>query len=190
MVGKWDTQAKAELDKMIGYTQGGLSRPWPMYNMTMDAWLWAFPQADVALSNVGGFRQDISAGEITLGEIVGVMPFDNTIYDVKITSAQLLQDIACCGGVAASGVKVVNGKYIFTKTGQPVDPNATYRVLVNDFMYTGGDNFPFQKQDPNGYDTAVHWRQPVIDWLIAQNPSASAPIDGKIDQEPRGTSSR
>ncbi len=59
-------------------------------------------------------------------------------------------------------------------------------MLVNDFMYLGGDKFPFQKQDPDGYDTAVQWRQPVIDWLVAQNSSASAPIDSRIDAEPRG----
>jgi 2',3'-cyclic-nucleotide 2'-phosphodiesterase (5'-nucleotidase family) len=158
--------------------------------MVMDAWLWAYPQADVALSNVGGFRQDINAGDITLGEIVGVLPFDNVIYDVKITGAQILNDLVCCGGVAAAGVKRVNNKYVLTKTNQPIDPDTTYRVLVNDFMYLGGDKFPLQQQDPRGYDTAIHWRQPVIDWLIAQNSSASAPIDSKIDTESRGTSNR
>jgi 5'-nucleotidase/UDP-sugar diphosphatase len=190
IVSKWQAKADAELDQVIGYTQHGIARPWPMYNLVTDAWLWAYPQADIAISNVGGFRQDISAGEITLAEVVGVMPFENTLYDVKLTGAQVLQDLTCCGGVAASGVKLVNGKFILTKSSQPIDPQATYRVLVNDFMYTGGDRFPLQKQDPNGYNTAINWRQPVIDWLIALNSSASAPTDGKIDTESRGTASR
>ncbi len=190
IVDRWQVKAEAELAKVIGYTQKGISRPWPMYNMVTDAWLWAYPQADIAISNVGGFRQDINAGVITLGEIVSVLPFDDTIYDVRLTGAQVLQDLTCCGGVAAAGVKMASGKTILTKTGQPIDPSAIYRVLVNDFMYLGGDKFPLQKQDPNGYDTAIHWRQPVIDWLIAQNSSASSPIDGKIDIESRGTASR
>ena len=190
IVAEWQAKADTQLDTVIGYTHKGIARPWPMYNLVTDAWLWAFPQADIALSNVGGFRQDINAGEITYGEIVGVMPFENTIYDIQLTGAQVLQDLTCCGGVAASGVKRVNGKFILTRTGQPIDPQATYRVLVNDFMYTGGDQFPLQKQDPNGYDTAIHWRQPVMDWIMAQNSSAFAPIDDKIDVESRGTSSR
>lgn len=190
IVTKWQARADAELDQVIGYTQKGIARPWPMYNMVTDAWLWAYPQADIALSNVGGFRQDINAGEITLAEIVGVMPFENTLYDVKLTGAQVIRDLTCCGGVAAAGVKMENGAAILTRTGKPVDPQATYRVLVNDFMYTGGDGFPFQKQDPNGYDTAISWRQPVIDWIMAANSSASAPLDHKIDAEPRGTSDR
>jgi hypothetical protein len=57
-------------------------------------------------------------------------------------------------------------------------------------MYTGGDKFPLQQQDPKGYNTAIHWRQPVVDWLAAQKSSASSPIDGKIDLESRGTASR
>ena len=190
IVDKWQVKAETELSKVIGYTQNGITRPWPMYNLVTDAWLWAYPQADIAISNVGGFRQDMNAGEITLGEVVGVLPFDDTIYDVKLTGAQVLQDLTCCGGVAAAGVKMSLGKTILTKTGQPIDPNATYRVLVNDFMYLGGDKFPLQKQDPNGYDTAIHWRQPVIDWLIAQNSSATSPIDNKIDTGSRGTSNR
>ena len=190
IVTKWQARADAELDQVIGYTQKGIARPWQMYNMVTDAWLWAYPQADIALSNVGGFRQDINAGEITLAEIVGVMPFENTLYDVKLTGAQVVKNLTCCGGVAASGVKMENGAAILTKTGKPLDPQATYRVLVNDFMYTGGDSFPLQKQDPDGYNTAISWRQPVIDWIMAQNSSASAPLDSKIDTEPRGTSSR
>jgi 5'-nucleotidase/UDP-sugar diphosphatase len=190
IVARWQARADAELDQVIGYTHKGIARPWPMYNMVTDAWLWAYPQADIAISNGGGFRQDINAGEITLAEIVGVMPFENTLYDVKLTGAQVVKDLTCCGGVAASGVKMENGAAILVKTGRPVDPQATYRVLVNDFMYTGGDSFPLQKQDPNGYNTAISWRQPVIDWIMEQNSSASAPLDGKIDAEPRGTSGR
>ena len=190
IVDKWKVKADAELGRVIGYTKNGIARPWPMYNMATDAWLWAYPQADIALLNVGSFRQDIDAGDITLGTMVSTMPFENTIYDLELTGAQVLEDLKCCGGVAASGVKVTDGKVVFTKTGQPIDPQATYRVLVNDYMYTGGDGFPLQKQDPNGYNTAINWRQPVIDWLIAQDSSASSPIDGKIDAESRGTSNR
>lgn len=190
IVTRWQARADAELDQVIGYTKKGIARPWPMYNMVTDAWLWAYPQADIALSNTGGFRQDINNGEITLAEIVGVMPFENTLYDVKLTGAQVIRDLTCCGGVAASGVKMNNGTAILTRTDRPVDLNATYRVLVNDFMYTGGDGFPFQKQDPSGYNTAISWRQPVIDWIMAQNSSVSAPLDSKIDSEPRGTSDR
>ena len=40
---KWQVKAQTELDKVIGYTKNGITRPWPMYNMAMDAWLWAYP---------------------------------------------------------------------------------------------------------------------------------------------------
>jgi len=63
-------------------------------------------------------------------------------------------------------------------------PNASTIAL------SGGDSFPLQKQDPDSYNTAISWRQPVIDWIMAQSSSAFAALEGKIDAEPRGTSSR
>ena len=34
-------------------------------------------------------------------------------------------------------------------TGQPLDPASTYRVVTNDFMYNGGDNYTIFKQGTN-----------------------------------------
>ena len=46
----------------------------------------------------------------------------------------------------------------------PLDPNGTYSLLVNNFMYAGGDDYTILAQsDPNAYDTGINWRQPVID---------------------------
>ncbi len=53
-----------ELMVTIGYTEDGIKRgSYAMANMVMDAWLAAYP-ADIAMSNPGGFRQDIDRGEI------------------------------------------------------------------------------------------------------------------------------
>jgi hypothetical protein len=34
--------------------------------------------------------------------------------------------------------------------------------------------------DPDGYNTAINWRQPVIDWIMAPDSSPVAPIDEAI----------
>jgi len=69
--------------------------------------------------------------------------------------------------------------------GTPIDPDATYHVLVNDFMYAGGDDFIFNDQDPDAYNTAIDWRQPVIDWITSLNTSPDNPLDGYLDNVPR-----
>lgn len=186
LVNKWQDKLKAEFGITVGFTAKGVQRAPTLFNLVTDAWLQAFPQADVALSNIGGFRQDIPAGPITRGSIVGVLPFDNTLYEIKLTGTQLL-DVLRLGGLAAAGVKkMADGGVALSRTGKPVDPQATYRVIVNNFMYAGGDGFPFKTQDPNGRNTMINWRQPVIDWITAQQSSSASTIDGKLDFEPRG----
>ena len=70
--------------------------------------------------------------------------------------------------------------------GSPLDPQATYHVLVNNFMYTGGDGYLFEVQDPNGYDTGIHWREPVIEWILVQQTSPERPLETLLDDTRRG----
>ena len=80
-----------------------------------------------------------------------------------------------------AGVEVKNGNWVLTATGAPLDPNQTYVVLVNDFMYAGGDGYNFAKYDPEGYDTSIPYRQPLIDWIKAQLSDADHPLDAAIE---------
>ena len=45
---------------------------------------------DIALQNGGGIRADIDAGEVTLGEVLTVLPFGNLISTFELTGADLL----------------------------------------------------------------------------------------------------
>jgi hypothetical protein len=48
-------------------------------------------------------------------------------------------------------------------------------------MYAGGDDFGFLARfDPQGYNTAIDWRQPVIDWIVTQQSTADNPIDPAV----------
>jgi len=128
-----------------------------------------------------------------VGDIVGVLPFDNVIVDCAITGAQLVENLEACHAAVAGfaytyheddGQTVVDSVTLLAD-GSPLDMAETYHVLVNDFMYLGGDGYLFYQQDPNAYDTSIQWRQPVIDWTEAQNTSATNPIDALIDDQPR-----
>ena len=44
----------------------------------------AFPNADISMTNAGGIRQPIPAGDITLATMVGVLPFENTIVELDL----------------------------------------------------------------------------------------------------------
>ncbi|MBN1580972.1 MAG: 5'-nucleotidase C-terminal domain-containing protein, partial [Anaerolineae bacterium] len=183
VVAKWRTRADEVLSDTIGYCTHEIGqRSDAMYNMVTDAWLFAYPSADVALSNRGGFRQAIPSGEITVGDIVGVLPFNNVLIDVELTGAQLIESVRCCNPVV--GGMTTAGGYALSD-GTPIDPSASYRALVNDFMYAGGDGFKFGEYDPDAYNTAIDWRQPVIDWILSLETTAERPLDGLLDTEPR-----
>jgi 2',3'-cyclic-nucleotide 2'-phosphodiesterase (5'-nucleotidase family) len=163
---------------VIGYAEREIGRrSAAMFNLVTDAWLAAYP-ADIAMTNPGGFRQSLPAGEITLADVVGVLPFDNTLVDVTLTGAQVIASYehghpAIAGMTARGGYKLADGT--------PIDREAIYHVLVNDFMYAGGDGYKFNEYDPDAYFTSIEWRQPVIDWIIAQKTSADKPLDDVLD---------
>ncbi len=150
-----------------------------LLNLVTDAWLQAYPTADVAINNLGAFRQGIDAGPITLGDIVGVLPFNDQIVDAAVTGAQLKENLDCCDS-AIAGITYRDGKLLLAD-GTPVDPQKTYHVLINDFMAVGGDRYKFDKQDPNAYFTAIDWRQPVIDALKRLGTSEKKPLEVHLD---------
>lgn len=112
--------------------------------------------ADVAFTNAGGLRTGIPAGEITMGKLIEVMPFDNAVILVELTGAQIKEvleygiDNTEFGQVQFAGIIVeyfegeeegrkVNSIYL--NNGQPLDLNQTYSVVTNSFMQEGGDGF-------------------------------------------------
>jgi 2',3'-cyclic-nucleotide 2'-phosphodiesterase (5'-nucleotidase family) len=111
-----------------------------------------------------------------------VLPFDNVLVDVKLTGEQILEVLKVGDRPpAVGGIRKSGSDWILKGSGQPLDMDATYSVLVNDFMYAGGDNYTLlAKYDPNAYNTTIDWRQPVIDWITAQNSSPDNPLDEAI----------
>jgi 2',3'-cyclic-nucleotide 2'-phosphodiesterase (5'-nucleotidase family) len=179
-VAHWQKETDNALGEVIGYTKDGLAaRSNALLNLITDAWLQAYPTADVAMTNLGGFRQGIDVGPITLGDIVGVLPFNDQIVDAAVTGAQLKENLDCCDS-AIAGITYRDGKLLLAD-GTPVDPQKTYHALINDFMAGGGDRYKFDKQDPNAYFTAIDWRQPVIDALKRLGTSEKEPLELHLD---------
>ncbi|MBN1934029.1 MAG: bifunctional metallophosphatase/5'-nucleotidase [Anaerolineae bacterium] len=165
IVQNWRARTDEALAQPIGYVENEIAqRSEAMLDMVVDAWLMAYP-ADVALCNRGSFRQAIPAGEITLETIIGVLPFNNVLVDVELSGRELLENIDCCNPVLGDIAP------------DEIDPLATYHVLVNDYMYGGGDGYRLKEHDPDAYHTGIDWRQPVIDWLISLGTSPDNPLD-------------
>jgi len=139
----------------------------------VDAWLEHLPFAQVALTNAGGLRQDIEAGPLRLRDIVSALPFNNYLLVVDMSGAELREQLAnpesIVGGVTyvwhdeAGGARVVTE--VFDRDGRRIADDAKLKVVINDFMYRGGDRYRFADHEPE--ETAVDWREPLFRTLRA-----------------------
>jgi len=188
LVAGWKAQVDEALGEVIGYTKSGIEIGWPMYSLLVDAWLWYYPEADLAINNLGSYREAIPPGEITRADVVATWPFENTLVDVDLTGEQVADNLLCCDGAVAGFTYHRAGARIIAELddGSPLDPEATYHVLVNNFMYYGGDGYLFSEHNPDGYDTGIHWREPVIEWIIAHQTSPECPLESLLDDTKRG----
>ena len=169
--------ARQKVKELTGEVVGQLDRPLPqgrfsdspVGHLVADSWLAAFPQADFAICNHGALRQGLGKGDVTFGDIVSMMPFDNNLFIVTLTGKQLKSQLEIDGPVVAG----LTWKYKDTKQGRKliraVDSKGrkivdarTYSVVINDFMYLGGDGYQFKDLDATPQDTGLSLREPII----------------------------
>ncbi|MDF2882549.1 MAG: 2,3-cyclic-nucleotide 2-phosphodiesterase [Clostridiaceae bacterium] len=154
-------------------------------------------KADVGLQNNGGIRIDIPSGDITVGTIFYLMPFDNVVITVNMNKAQLTkvfeQAFADNGkGIQLSGVKVKydmskpSGSRVVSLTradGSAISDSETLKVATNDFVGTGGDGFT-EFTDPavkaSYVDSHVLVRDILIDNVKA-NSGIVTSMDSRIE---------
>lgn len=147
---------------------------------------------DVAIQNGGGLRASIDAGEVTMGEVLTVLPFQNTLATFQLTGADIVAALE--NGVsqveegagrfpqvagmrytwdpeAEPGSRIVSVE-IETENGyEPIDPEATYGVVSNDYMRGGGDGYAvFASEGMNAYDFGPGLEQVVADYLAENSP--------------------
>ncbi len=179
IVDYWQAQTDSALGKEIGYLQDSLSWNSPaLANMFFDSWLIVEEDADIALSNVGSIRTGINAGPITLEEIVAMAPYDNTLTMLTVTGDSLIafierNDMYLGGMSAVGGYHLLNGNAI-------VD-SLEYKVVTTDYLYTSD----MSQMDPNGYNTGMAWREPLISWIQSLNTTEDSPLDQHLDYTAR-----
>ncbi|MDZ5472021.1 5'-nucleotidase C-terminal domain-containing protein [Bacillus sp. 31A1R] len=147
------------LGEVIGTTTG-LSRSGNRDTQLGNFWtdsIRYFTNADVALTNNGGIRDNIASGSLTVGDIYRVEPFANEIMKIEMTG-QALKDVIDYSYNRRSSVdlqtsglhyKILTnntGKFVgseLTINGQPIDLAKKYIVAVGDYIGSGGSGYNF-----------------------------------------------
>ncbi|MBA7528439.1 hypothetical protein ES705_20625 [subsurface metagenome] len=131
----------------------------------------------IAMTNGGGLRIPVPAGEITAGILYEVMPFDNTLYTMKLSGADIKANIEHgimnddIGWIQIAGVRVTYNSEaeagnritsMVLEDGTVVEMDKYYTVVTNDFMFTGGDKYDF-KNSKDGLDTFIPIRDALME---------------------------
>ena len=178
IVARWRSRFQSTLDQVVAWSDGAIDfRSEEFRQAVVESWLRWDRDADIAITNAGGFRTSLPAGEITYDDLVNVMPFENTIVATQLNGATVKAALRSGGRPVVAGLVRRDGQWLLSRTGEPLEDDRIYRVLVNSFMYDGGDNFQvIAGADPDGFDTGSHYRQPFVNWLMELQTSENSPL--------------
>ncbi|MGF6173705.1 5'-nucleotidase C-terminal domain-containing protein [Ensifer sp. 4252] len=157
----------------------------------------------IAITNGGGLRASIDAGDVSMGEAITVLPFQNTVATFQIKGDGIrealengLSKLEEAGGRFP---QVAGLKYSFdrskpvgsrvvsveVKEGEaygPLDPAKTYSLVTNNYMRNGGDGYDvFETKGENAYDYGPGLETVLADYLAAHQPFKPY-TDGRITE--------
>ena len=146
---------------------------------------------DLGIYNIGGIRASISKGDITVGDIIDVAPFENKLCFLTLTGkdlTSLFEQIAARHGEGVSKeVKAVitkDGKLVsLLIKGQPVNPEAKYRIATIDYVAQGNDQMTAFKLGTNlvaDDDPKNNSRFIIRDYFLRQQAKGQI-IDAKVE---------
>lgn len=156
----------------------------------------------IAIQNGGGLRASIDAGEVTMGDVLSVLPFQNTLSTFQLKGEDVVAalengasqieegagrfaqvaglrytlDTGAPAGNRISEVQVRNGN-----DWVPIDPQAVYGVVSHNYMRSGGDGYKvFADKAMNAYDFGPDLADVLAEYLARQGPDFEARTDGRI----------
>lgn len=146
-------------------------------------------EVDIAILNRGGLRIALPEGEISVGTLFELIPFENLIVLLRFDGAQILRiadEVAVEGGEPISGLRmsIRNGRAEnVTVAGEPVDPARMYWVSTNNWLADGGGPVPTLWEPQERFDTDVLLRD-VFTRILEQREFIEPLTDGRIRAAP------
>ncbi|AUQ98659.1 bifunctional metallophosphatase/5'-nucleotidase [Phaeobacter inhibens] len=159
----------------------------------------------IAIANSGGIRASLEPGEVTMGEVLTVLPFQNTLSTFEITGEEVIAALE--NGVSqveeikgrfpqVAGLKFTWDPTIAPNEGRiqdvmvgegdsfaPIDPAKTYVVVTNNYVRNGGDGYKvFAGDDKNAYDFGPDLADVMAEYLVENSPYKPY-TDGRISQK-------
>ncbi|MGQ9659521.1 MAG: bifunctional metallophosphatase/5'-nucleotidase [Thermochromatium sp.] len=159
------------------------------------AYLARVPEADVAIQNAGGVRIDIPAGPISISDVYSLLPFANTLVELRLTGTEIKTALEEAVAGFIDHADGSGGAYPYaanlrweldlsrprgqrfsriqirprgTSDWRPLEDAEEVVVVTNSFLASGGDGYAtFKRASDEGRatDTFIDYAQAFIDYL-------------------------
>jgi hypothetical protein len=162
-----------------------------MGNLIADCML-SETQAELSMMNAGGIRSSLLTGNVTVGMIYGIAPFDNKVVVREMTGERiqlLLTRIFASnarlgrypqfGGIRFKHDKAAGVVSDITVNGQPLEPTRLYKFASLDFIWTGGEGILETADRATGTLTGVSSKEALVS-CIRKTGVINAKIDNRL----------
>ena len=129
-----------------------------------------FHNLDLSMLNFGGIRVPMPAGDVTVGDLFRITPFDNYLVFVLLKGRELRKSLEKFNNIfnaPYSGMTIVYQNNVPAQIrvqGKPLDDNRIYKLVTLNFISEGGDHLLENIQYERVEYTDVTFR----DFLIAE----------------------
>ncbi len=154
------------------------------------------------IQNGGGLRASIGQGEVTMGQVLTVLPFQNAIATMGLKGSDLLaaleNGVSAVETNAGRFAQVAGMRYVWDPAAAagkrivsvemrkpdgsfaPLDPNAVYKLATNDFTRRGGDGYAtFRDRAIDPYDFGPGLEETVAAYVQSRSPIRVS-LEGRI----------
>jgi len=149
-------------------------------------------EPSISYYNYGGIRTFIPKGEINVGNVFELMPFENELVYLKLNGTQVQEFFNCIaakGGDSVGGVQFIisndKAKNIQIK-GEKLAASNTYWLVTNDYVANGGDGLDILTKR----DTIINSGKKIRDIIIShmeekhkKGEVLAGKLDGRISNE-------
>ena len=144
---------------------------------------------DVAIFNKGGLRNSLPKGNITIGNIFELMPFDNELVLLKLSGTQfkdMCYKIVEKGGIPVGGMRLTMKGSMptdITINGKAFDETKDYWIVTSDYLANGGDSYNFFKNAKEKKIMNVLLRNVIINYcedITKLDQTIKPKLDGRI----------
>lgn len=196
-VAPYKIKLEAEMNSVIGQTKEAILKTGtgetPIGNLVADlqkeyAEEYFGYNIDISIINNGGIRNTLPKGNITLGNIFEISPFDNYLYVLELNAEQVVN---LAEFAAQTKILGINGLHIESQSeeltkllvnGKQVEEGKTYLLAVNDYLANGGDGMDMLTDLPRKEQSTILLRELLIDRIklrTSRGEIISAQIEGR-----------